>query len=78
MNKIKSLSVAFTILVAATAVFAQQPAPRVYTAEDYARAEKMLGYNTAQLVDRAAIRPTFLENGQLIRRLETESNYPTI
>lgn len=71
MNKTKSLSVAFTILIAAAAIFAQQPSPRVYTAEDYARAEKMLGYNTAQLVDRAAIRPTFLDNGQLWYRALT-------
>jgi dipeptidyl aminopeptidase/acylaminoacyl peptidase len=71
MNKIKSLSVAFTILVAATAIFAQQPAPRVYTAEDYARAEKMLGYNTGQLVDRTGVRPTFLANGQFWYRVLT-------
>jgi len=71
MNKIRSLSVAFTILVAATAIFAQQPAPHVYTAEDYARAEKMLGYNTAPLVDRYGVRPTFLDNGQLWYRVLT-------
>lgn len=34
------------------------------TAEDYARAEKMLSYNTAPLVDRAAVRPTFLPDGR--------------
>src|SRR4029078_4474181 len=71
MNKIRSLSVAFTILVAATAIFAHQPAPHVYTAEDYARAEKMLGYNTAPLVDRYGVRPTFLDNGQLWYRVLT-------
>jgi len=71
MNKIKSLSVAFTILVAATALFAQQPSPRVYTAEDYARAEKMLGYNTGQLVDRSGVRPTFLADGRFWYRVLT-------
>lgn len=71
MNKIRFLSVAFTILVAATAIFAQQPAPRVYTAEDYARAEKMLGYNTSPLVDRYGVRPTFLDDGQLWYRVLT-------
>jgi len=71
MNKIRPLSVAFTILVAATAIFAQQPAPRVYTTEDYARSEKMLGYNTAPLVDRYGVRPTFLDNGQLWYRVLT-------
>ena len=71
MNKIESLSVAFTILVAATALFAQQPSPRVYTAEDYARAEKMLGYNTGQLVDRSGVRPTFLADGRFWYRVLT-------
>ncbi len=34
------------------------------TAADYARAEKMLAYNTAPLVDRASVRPTFLPDGR--------------
>ncbi len=34
------------------------------TAADYARAEKMLSYNTAPLVDRAAVRPTWLPDGR--------------
>ncbi len=34
------------------------------TAEDYARAEKMLAYNTAPLVDRSGVRPTWLPNGK--------------
>ncbi len=34
------------------------------TAEDYARAEKMLIYNTAPLVDRAGVRPTWLPDGR--------------
>ncbi|MDQ3374822.1 MAG: S9 family peptidase [Acidobacteriota bacterium] len=41
------------------------------TAEDYARAEKMLGFNTAPLVDRAAVRPTFLPDGRLWYRVLT-------
>lgn len=34
------------------------------TAADYARAEKMLAYNTAPLVDRAGVRPVFLPDGR--------------
>lgn len=34
------------------------------TAADYARAEKMLAYNTAPLVDRASVRPIFLPDGR--------------
>ncbi|HLA94835.1 MAG TPA: hypothetical protein VK612_03875, partial [Pyrinomonadaceae bacterium] len=34
------------------------------TADDYARAEKMLAYNTAPLVDRSNVRPTFLPDGK--------------
>lgn len=34
------------------------------TAEDYARAEKMLSYGTAPLVDRNGVRPTFLPDGR--------------
>jgi len=41
------------------------------TAEDYARAEKMLGYNTAPLIDRAGVRPTFLPDGRFWYRVLT-------
>ncbi len=41
------------------------------TAEDYARAEKMLGFNTAPLVDRAGVRPTFLPDGRFWYRVLT-------
>ncbi|HEV8591798.1 MAG TPA: DPP IV N-terminal domain-containing protein, partial [Pyrinomonadaceae bacterium] len=34
------------------------------TADDYARAEKMLNYNTGPLVDRSSVRPTFLPDGR--------------
>jgi dipeptidyl-peptidase 4 len=34
------------------------------TADDYARAEKMLIYNTTPLVDRNGVRPTFLPDGR--------------
>ena len=34
------------------------------TAQDYAKAEKMLSYNTAPLIDRSGVRPTFLPDGK--------------
>jgi len=37
---------------------------RQLTAEDYARAEKMLAYNTAPLIDRSGVRPTWLPDGR--------------
>lgn len=37
---------------------------RVLTADDYARAEKMMGYNTNPLVDRADVRPNWLPDGK--------------
>jgi dipeptidyl aminopeptidase/acylaminoacyl peptidase len=45
-------------LVAATPVLAQQP--RALTADDYARAERFLGYNTNPLVSGATVRPEWL------------------
>jgi dipeptidyl-peptidase 4 len=50
---------------------AAQNSKTVLTAEDYARAEKMLGYNTAPLVDRAGVRPTFLPDGKFWYRVLT-------
>lgn len=62
MNK-KIISIAaFFVFACTTSIFAQQP--RVFTAEDYARAEKMLGYNTNLLVDRAGVRPNWLPDGR--------------
>ena len=59
------------ILVLGSAVFAQTEAKRVLTADDYARAEKMLGYNTGQLIDRGNVRPTFLPDGRFWYRVLT-------
>jgi dipeptidyl-peptidase 4 len=76
MNKILSLKFALFLLVASNTVFAQQTAntlTRVFTADDYARAEKMLSYNTAPLVDRAGVRPTFLPDGRFWYRVLTST-----
>lgn len=47
--------------------------PRALTAEDYARAEKFLGYNTAPLVLRAGVRPNWLPDGRFWYRVATEN-----
>ncbi len=50
------------LLVACTAsIFAQT---KTLTADDYARAEKMLAYGTAPLIDRSGVRPTWLPDGK--------------
>ncbi len=69
MNKFCFLkfAIAFSILFAAGNAFAQQinnNAPPAFTAADYARAEKFLGYNTAPLVDHAGVRPVWLADGR--------------
>lgn len=63
MNKITTSKIALFLLIAATNIFAQT-SPRVLTADDYARAEKMLIYNTNPLVDRGGVRPTWLPDGR--------------
>ncbi|MGH9819684.1 MAG: hypothetical protein ACRD43_05895, partial [Pyrinomonadaceae bacterium] len=59
--------------VSALSLAAQQPAAarHVFTAADYARAEKMLTYNTGPLVDRSVVRPTFLPDGRFWYRVFT-------
>lgn len=59
-NRVFVSIVALSICLS-TAVVAQT---RQLTAEDYARAEKMLAYNTAPLVDRSGVRPTWLPDGR--------------
>lgn len=58
-----SLVIAFVLSAGAAA--------QSLTADDYARAEKMLGYNTAPLVDRAGVQPTFLPDGRFWYRVLT-------
>ncbi len=50
--------------------FAQQLS---LTAEDYARAEKFMSYNTGPLVLRAGVRPTWLPDGRFWYRVTTEN-----
>ena len=60
---------ALTLLSAATAA-AQ---PRVLTRDDYARAEKFLGYNTDPLVLHVAARPTWVGDDRFWYRTTTEN-----
>src|SRR5688500_1989636 len=55
---------AASIVIALVAQAAVAQAQTV-TAQEYARAEKMLSYNTAPLVDRSVVRPTFLPDGEV-------------
>ncbi len=63
MNKKLNFVFALLLLISASSVFGQNP-PRRMTAEDYARAEKMLSFNTNQFVDRAVVRPNWLDDGR--------------
>jgi dipeptidyl-peptidase-4 len=60
-NASKLLSIVLAFGTLTVTAYAQ---PAVLTSEDYARAEKMLSYNTAPLVDRASVRPMFLPDGR--------------
>jgi len=57
-------------LCLAASGISQQP-KTVLTADDYARAERMLSYSTAPLVDRGAVRPTFMPDGRFWYRVLT-------
>lgn len=59
-------------LLAALPLAAQAPyAPRAVTAEDYARAERFLGYNTSRLVSGTPVRPNWLPDGRFWYRNAT-------
>ncbi len=68
-KQMKNISlVALALLTFTLSIVAQHP---VFTAADYARAEKMLGYNTAPLIDRNGVKPTFLADGRFWYRVLT-------
>lgn len=60
----KRLLVALLLAFVSAALSVNAQAPVRLTSEDYARAEKMLSYSTAPLVDRANVRPTWLADGR--------------
>ena len=57
------------IFVAGIRIFAET---RALTSDDYARAEKFMGYNTNPLVLRAGVRPTWLPGDRFWYRVATE------
>jgi dipeptidyl aminopeptidase/acylaminoacyl peptidase len=67
MRKLQTIFAALFAIAFAISVHAQTS----LTADDYARAEKMLGYNTGQLIDRAGVRPVFLPDGRFWYRVLT-------
>src|SRR5688572_23323286 len=67
---VRRLVVVLASLLVTTPGFAQTPA---LTADDYARAEKFMGYNTNRLVFRAGIRPTWLPDGRFWYRVTTDN-----
>jgi dipeptidyl aminopeptidase/acylaminoacyl peptidase len=69
-----NFAILFASLIAAAPAISQQHAaesPRALTAADYARAEKFMGYNTAPLVFRAAVRPNWLPDERFWYRVTT-------
>lgn len=71
--KRSSVCIFALFFISAIGLIAQQPtaAKRIFTDADYARAEKMLSYNTGPLVDRGGVRPTFLPDGRFWYRALT-------
>jgi dipeptidyl-peptidase-4 len=63
------------LFIVAAPAFAQQQggatAPKTLTADDYARAEKSLGYNTNTLVFRSGVRPNWLPDERFWYRVTT-------
>ncbi len=68
MNKISIGTLALILFTFSSFLLAQNP---VVTSADYARAEKMLGFNTSALIDRGTVRPTFLPDGRFWYRVMT-------
>ena len=54
-----------------SSLLAQDSSPKEVTAADYEHAVKFLGFNTYPLVDRANVRPQWLEDGRLWYRITT-------
>ena len=68
------------VLACAVPLMAQQAASsgRVFTADDYARAERFMGYNTNPLVFHGAVRPNWLAESDLLPAPRAARPAPTI
>ena len=71
MNKFYLPKLLILTLFFALTTFAQQGNTVSLTAADYERAEKFMGYNTSQLVDRGGVRPVWLANDRFWYRVLT-------
>jgi dipeptidyl aminopeptidase/acylaminoacyl peptidase len=74
ISKLPRLAILAASLFTTISVVAQQraaDAPRTLTAADYARAEKLLAYNTAPLVFRSGVRPSWLPGDRFWYRVTT-------
>jgi dipeptidyl aminopeptidase/acylaminoacyl peptidase len=67
------VTAAFFIMASTLNIFAQQTT-RALTAEDYARAEKFMSYNTTPLVSGIGVRPTWLAGDRFWYRNQTAQN----
>jgi dipeptidyl-peptidase 4 len=73
-DHLPKLSILALILIATVTGVAQQRAadpPRVITSEDYARAEKLMGYYTNPMVYRSGVRPNWLPGERFWYRVTT-------
>lgn len=75
LTSIRTIALAAVVLVSG-ALGAQT---RVLTADDYARAEKALGFATSPLVSKIGVQPTWLPNGRFWYRVrQTDGSSPMI
>jgi dipeptidyl aminopeptidase/acylaminoacyl peptidase len=63
----------FTLAAASLDALPAIAQQRVFTAADYARAEKFMGYNTTPLVTHSGVRPNWLPDERLWYRVATEA-----
>jgi dipeptidyl aminopeptidase/acylaminoacyl peptidase len=70
---------ALFLVASSAALVAQEPGttPRILTAEDYARAEKFMTYNTTPLVLHSGVRPTWVSDERFWYRTTTENGPET-
>src|SRR5439155_16494760 len=68
-------AVLLMVLCAAPSAAQQRP---VVTADDYARAERFLGYNTTPLVFGTGVRPTWLSGGRFWYRVAIPQGFESV
>ena len=69
----RPISLAFLVLFGATA---QAQQPRVLTNDDYARAERFMGYNTTPLVTSGTVQPAWQPDGRFWYRRQAAGEAP--